>query len=134
METRHKKTTKLPLPPARLLPGMVPATQGLPPLDRALDPAPSTAAAKRHLGKVAAIGCILCRFLGFAGTPAEVHHPRWNLGAGQKSSDFDTIPLCPTHHRGQHGVHDRGHDEFTAHWGVSERELQAQTRQLLGIA
>lgn len=61
--------------------------------------------AKRHLSRVAALGCIACRRLGVDGSPAEVHHPRFAVGAGQRASDFLAIPLCPEHHRGPRGVH-----------------------------
>ena len=35
----------------------------------------------RHMARVAALGCILCRRLGYLGTPAEVHHIRTGTGA-----------------------------------------------------
>lgn len=59
-------------------------------------------ATRHHMNKVAALGCIACRIDGNADTPCELHHPRTNAGAGQKSSDADVIPLCPAHHRGTH--------------------------------
>lgn len=84
------------------------------------------------MARVAGLGCILCWHLGFFDTPAEVHHPRLDVGAGQRCSHYDTIPLCPPHHRGKNGVHDLGHDEFTAYYGISERELMALVKRLLG--
>lgn len=93
----------------------------------------TTAAAKRYMGRVAALGCCLCRWLGLGWQAAEVHHPRVDLyGGAMKCSDFDTIGLCPRHHRGKNGVHDLGHDEFTQFWGISERELQRRVKQQLG--
>jgi len=62
-------------------------------------------AAKRHLSRVAGLGCIVCRRMGLPDTPAEIHHPRFAAGAGQRASDFLAIPLCPYHHRGTRGVH-----------------------------
>jgi|TARA_Y100000289_G_C3908679_1_gene143375 adenine specific DNA methylase Mod len=53
---------------------------------------------KRHLRNVADLGCIACRKLGYYGTPAEIHHIK-NKTLGKKSSHYDTIPLCPYHHR-----------------------------------
>lgn len=62
-------------------------------------------AEKLWLSDVASLGCVCCRNLGFGDSPAEVHHVRNGVGKGQRSSHFDTIPLCPAHHRtGGHGV------------------------------
>ena len=56
----------------------------------------TTAAEKAHMGRVAALGCCLCRRYGWYGTPAEVHHIRTGTGAGKRASHYDTIPLCGT--------------------------------------
>lgn len=54
---------------------------------------------RQHLGKVAALGCIICRM------PAEIHHVRSGMGMGQRNTNFNVIPLCHKHHRtGGHGV------------------------------
>ena len=67
-------------------------------------------AAKRHLSRVAALGCALCRRLGYGeGVPAEVHHIRAGQGMAQRAQDWLTVGLCPEHHRGKSGIHgDRG--------------------------
>ena len=62
-------------------------------------------AAKRHLSRVAALGCLLCKRLGYGETPAEIHHLREGQGMAQRASDFLTIGLCPEHHRGRSGSH-----------------------------
>jgi len=49
-----------------------------------------TAAEKRHLDRVAALGCCVC------GAPAEVHHVR---RYGEPRDHMRVIPLCPRHHR-----------------------------------
>ena len=54
---------------------------------------------RRHMGRVAALGCILCRRLGIVDTPAEVHHIKAETGGCDQQSDFLTLPLCPRHHR-----------------------------------
>lgn len=93
----------------------------------------STAAEKAHMAAVAALGCILCHHLGFGLSPAEVHHVRVNHGWG-RSGHFNTIPLCPAHHRGQpFGVHDMGREEFTARYGISELDLLGVVRIRLGL-
>lgn len=56
-------------------------------------------ATKAHMSRVAELGCIACLSMGYLTAP-ELHHPRTNAGAGQKSPDSDVIPLCPPHHRG----------------------------------
>lgn len=94
--------------------------------------------AKQYMGAVASLGCILCRHLGYPGTPAQVHHPRlaeFGAAAGRRASDFFTIPLCPEHHQGKHGVHGiTDHDAFAAHWGVHERELVRWTYELVAAS
>lgn len=63
--------------------------------------------AHEHMGRVAALGCIVCHRLRLGDSPAEVHHIREGQGR-QRASDFDTIPLCYPHHRGQDGIHTIG--------------------------
>ena len=53
---------------------------------------------KKHLERVASIGCVVCRFLeGWGESPAELHHP---LQGGRRIADDVVIPLCRRHHRG----------------------------------
>lgn len=59
----------------------------------------TTAAEKQHMGRVAALGCIICT------APAQVHHIREGQGMGQRSSPFLTIPLCEPHHTGALSIH-----------------------------
>jgi hypothetical protein len=88
--------------------------------------------AKKHMGRVAEFGCILCFRNGYAGTPAEVHHIRTGTGAGRRASDFDTIPLCPYHHRqSNEALHVMGRKAWERHHGVTELELLEQTKELL---
>ena len=63
-----------------------------------------TKAEKAHLSSVAALGCIICRNIGYPDSPAELHHIRSGQGL-KRASHFEVIPLCPTHHRtGTHGI------------------------------
>ena len=48
--------------------------------------------------RVADLGCIACRKLGYHDTPAELHHITNNT-LGKRSDNFSVIPLCPYHHR-----------------------------------
>lgn len=94
----------------------------------------STAGEKRHMRRVAELGCQLCAHLGYGHSPAEVHHVRVKHGFG-RSSHLDTIGLCPAHHQAPKvGVHGLGREEFTAMYGVSEIELLTLTKEKLGIA
>lgn len=92
----------------------------------------ATAAEKRHMQKVAELGCIVCELAGFKDTPSEVHHVRARHGWG-RSSHLATIPLCPIHHRGNHGVHSMGRDQFEEMHGKSELELLAIVKNKLGV-
>lgn len=93
-----------------------------------------TKAAKSHKSRVADLGCVLCsHVLQISGTPAELHHPRRGTGMGQRASDFDVIPLCPEHHRGNTGVHGLGTKGFPKYWGVTEADLLAVVKNQLGV-
>ena len=83
--------------------------------------------ASEHMGRVAGLGCILCRELGWGDTPAEVHHIREGQGAAMRASDFLTIPLCPEHHRGASGVHGMGVKKFERTYKLTELDLLALT-------
>lgn len=88
-------------------------------------------AAKRHLSRVAALGCVLCDHLGTPGSPAEVHHIREGQGAAQRASDFLTVPLCPECHRGANGLHGLGTRGFAARYKLDELDLLAMTIERL---
>ena len=62
-------------------------------------------ASKRHMGRVASLGCALCKRLGYPDSPAEVHHIREGQGMAQRAQDWLTVGLCPEHHRGPRGIH-----------------------------
>lgn len=64
-----------------------------------------TKAEQKHLSRVAALGCIVCRQLGCPDSPAGIHHIRTGQGAGQRADHFHVIPLCSAHHQtGGYGV------------------------------
>lgn len=77
---------------------------------------------KEHLEKVASLGCICCALEGWPMVPAEVHHIRDGYGLSQRASHFETIPLCPYHHRiGSSSFHE-GRADWLRKFG-SERKL-----------
>lgn len=71
--------------------------------------------AQRHKAKVADLGCVVCRRLGFAGSPAELHHIA--EGSGLRS-DFAIAPLCAEHHRGKSGLHGMSPKRFVSFYRV----------------
>lgn len=90
-----------------------------------------SAASKRHLTRVAGLGCILCRHLGHGETPAEIHHLREGQGAAQRGSDFTAVPLCPLHHRGPDGLHGLGVKGFYTRYKLEELDLLAMTLEAM---
>ena len=84
-------------------------------------------AKNKHYDRVADLGCILCRRLGFYDTPCEIHHIR---RAGIRNN-APVIGLCPFHHRGNGGIHGMGRKLFERHYQVTEEELLAWTGELL---
>jgi len=87
----------------------------------------TTKAEKEHYDKVARLGCILCRHLGYGETPPHLHHIR---RAG-KRSNAPVVPLCPSHHTGDIGIHGLGRKAFERKYGVTEEELLGYTLDLL---
>ena len=87
---------------------------------------------KKYLSKVADLGCIICHRLGYTGTPAEIHHIRGiNLGMGVRNSHYQTLPLCPMHHRGNDGYHGMGRKAFERKYQTNESELLEQVKDLI---
>ena len=85
---------------------------------------------KKLYGKIAELGCSLCRHQGNAGTPAELHHIRRTM----PRSVAPVIPLCTYHHRGSNtSIHGMGRKRFEREYGITEEQLLEQTEQLLGI-
>ena len=80
-----------------------------------------TVTEKAYLARVADLGCALCTRIGYAGSPAEIHHVRTGIGKSERATHFLVVPLCPTHHRGAHGFHGDRLDFTLA--GVTELDL-----------
>lgn len=84
---------------------------------------------KAHYGKVARLGCSLCRSFGYdtADVGCELHHIR---RAGKRAA-APVIGLCPEHHRGNTGIHGMGRRAFERKYSLTEEDLLEQTLQLL---
>ncbi len=81
-------------------------------------------AAQKYMGRVAALGCVICRhFLDKRDVAAQVHH----IGDTTSRSDYLTIPLCPEHHQGATGFHGAGERAFNRMFKTSELELLGLT-------
>lgn len=86
-----------------------------------------TAAEKRYHARVAALGCMIC------GKQPQLHHAT-GAGMGLKSSNYDVIPLCITHHlEGGYGmaIH-AGTQEWESLYGTQDEMLEI-VRQMLGL-
>ena len=83
-----------------------------------------TKAEKELYGKIAQLGCSLCRHLGYGETPCEIHHIR---RFGGKRENAEVIGLCLEHHRGNNGVHGLGRKGFESRYGIDEQTLLNQT-------
>lgn len=64
-----------------------------------------SAALERHMEKVAALGCCVCKRIGYGYVPCHLHHVA--EGSGLRS-DWAVVGLCPEHHTGASGFHKRG--------------------------
>lgn len=84
---------------------------------------------RAYMSTQADAGCILCRHLGYGDTPAEIHHLRDGVGAGQRNSNLKSIPLCSEHHRGNTGFHGLGRRAFERKYGITELELLALSQE-----
>jgi hypothetical protein len=92
---------------------------------------PANAAERRHLARLAALGCVVCRNEGYGYSPTSIHHIR---PQGAKTDHYKAIPLCPQHH--QHGglgiaLH-AGQKRWEEKFGT-EMELLAQVEELLDV-
>ena len=89
----------------------------------------TTIAERAYLSRVAALGCFVCRHLGYGNTPAEVHHQRTGTGAGMRAKNDRVAPLCPEHHRGRSGLHGMGRKAFERHYGFTEIWMIEKTKE-----
>lgn len=89
---------------------------------------------KQHMQAVRDLGCIACKQMGFPDSPAVAHHIRAGGGMGYKASDYETIPLCPTHHtNGDYGtaIH-KSEAAFEKRYGTEEELLKQTWREVYG--
>lgn len=89
---------------------------------------------RAHMSKVAALGCVVCRNLGYGETPAALHHIRAGQGMSQRASHYQVLPLCGAHHQtGGYGVAiHAGQKEWEKRYGT-ELELLEQVYDEIGF-
>jgi len=94
-----------------------------------------TKAEKNHLERVVALGCIVCKSLGYEDIPAEIHHCSKGTGLAVRADNYHVIPLCALHHRlGGYGVAiHAGRKTWEQKYGT-ESDLLAQVNAELGIS
>lgn len=84
--------------------------------------------AERHLERVAALGCVMTRYLYGEFAPGEIHH----LFGPEQRSDFLVVCLSPAFHRGPNGFHGLGGERpFRARYKLGEIELLGMTIEAL---
>ncbi len=73
---------------------------------------------KNWLNKISNFGCVVCRkhYEIDDAPPANCHHIRQGMGAGQKNSHYMVLPLCWEHHQGQ--------DDFIMHQRLGKRSME----------
>jgi hypothetical protein len=91
----------------------------------------SSKAEKRHMGRVAELGCYLCHIRGYGHVDAQVHHLREGQGGAQRASDYLTVPLCDRHHANSSpdGIHGQRREWKLA--AVGEMDALAWTLERL---
>lgn len=84
-----------------------------------------------HKGRLAELGCMVCRRLygPHDPGPVELHHLR--RGGWGKGDYLTMMPLCIPHHRGPLGVHGLGTKGFPKHYGFDQTDLLADALALL---
>ena len=91
---------------------------------------PATAKEKLHLNKVKELNCIVCLNENLGESEAEIHHIG-NGTMGKRASNYETIPLCPIHHRtGGFGVAvHQGRVQWESNFGTEQELL----KQVMGL-
>lgn len=84
---------------------------------------------KAYMGRVAELGCIVCKVLFSRFEPAQVHHIREGQGMAQRASNWLVVPLCPSCHTGPQGIH--GDRSLMRIGKLEELDLLALTIEVL---
>jgi len=76
------------------------------------------------MGKVAELGCVVCRNLNLGESLATIHHCGTHMGGGR--DHMKTIPLCREHHLGSEGIDGKviSKREWESKYGTEEQLMQ----------
>jgi hypothetical protein len=91
----------------------------------------ATLTEKKHMNRVAELGCVICKRNGNDDTPAQLHHLR--TGGWGKGGALTLIPLCYEHHVGDTGIHGMGTKAFERHYGVTQQQLLDWVLEQTGV-
>ncbi|MDD3884542.1 MAG: hypothetical protein PHW66_06355 [Gallionella sp.] len=85
---------------------------------------------RRRFNLLSRHGCAPCRYLLGVHSPAVIHHlvGLEYRATGKKADDMDTIPLCPNHHDGAHGIHHLGKKAWEKLYGPQSMWLERVNR------
>jgi len=86
-------------------------------------------AAKEYLGLVKRVPCVICGSQGVN----DAHHCQSGRYGTRKVSDFDTISLCPKHHRHEYGP--GAYHYSKSAWEEAhgpDHEYISKTREMIG--
>ena len=82
---------------------------------------------RNWLNKISNFGCVVCiKFYNVDPQnilPANCHHIRQGMGAGQKNSHYMVLPLCWEHHQGNDGFH-AGQKTWESKYGTESELLE----------
>ena len=87
------------------------------------------------MGRVAALGCIVCLIHVGAKTRPEdtcIHHIKWQTGIGRRSSHYEVLPLCFRHHDA--GIYGESFHAGRGIWEItfgSQLDLLDEVRRML---
>ena len=84
-----------------------------------------------RLYKISELGCCVCRKIGYPGTPAEFHKFLIKKSKHSTKRVQVVLPICPTHHRAETGIHRLGKRNFEKFYGFTIAELIEDTKNLL---
>ena len=82
---------------------------------------PATKEERDHMGRVSSLSCLF-----HTGTPAIVHHIRFEVGMSQREDHFGTIPLCVECHVGKFSIHN-DKKNFMAVYKMTELDMLTET-------
>jgi len=90
-------------------------------------PERGTKQSKAHMERVKQLPCVICAKPG----PNDAHHVFHGRYGSEKSSDFETIPLCKNHHMGPDGIH-TNKTLWADRWGFDHEYLDVVADMLAG--